>query len=884
MTRQQTVFVVPHSHWDREWYFTVEDSNVLLIENMDHLLNVLDEDPDYHAYMFDGQASVIDEYIAKRPEEKERVARLVKDKRLFIGPWYTQADTLLVHKESIIRNLLYGSRIAESYGHNMNIGYLPDIFGQNAYLPSFFRGFGLDYSILQRGVYTDQLKGSMNFHWTSPDGLSVKTNNMYYGYGPGKFLSDDASFFHDRLVPILEKLADLNGGTDNILLPSGGDQVLVREHFPETVRKLNEKDPDRRYVLSDYETFMEKTWADGTFDNEIKGELLASQKSRIHNTIRSQRYDIKQLNTLVENKILNVLEPLCVIGESLGLRYPQAWLDEMWKELFDVHAHDSIGGCNSDDTNSDIVHRLEKTGRIADGLINLKKKQISEAVSRGLGKENIATVYNFLPKPSESPVRLAIFTKEETFSLSAADGTALTAEVTKQTYISGGTKIVVTAEGEKQVEEPGYYRSEVLVSGLHVPAMGYTTVIVNESLSAPSSDDNHHGSTIENGTLQLSFKNGSISLLHKDTKAEIENLLSFENCADDGDSYDFSPLEGDSPYMIERASLIGTSGGDLEQSMTIKHEQYVPASLEERKNGMETALLSIHTMFTLRHGESFVRVSHTIDNRICDHRVRAVIATDAEGVSHSFADHAFSLIERPIENPYLDGWKENGFAEAPVPIYPLENTAGVKDAGRTAAVITKGLKEYQVLPESGAIALTLFRSVGLLGKDNLTWRPGRASGINNKVVRTPDAQMQKTMTFDYAIVLEKPDCSPESVFDLKNQYLERYDSYQKQSLNTFEERLERFEIPYPVQTLPSDYSLFALNGDGVQMSMCKRSHDQDGTVIRLFNPSGSEKTATFEGTFSRITFCSLNEKEEKPADPEQIPVPARGYVTLKLQQ
>jgi len=43
------------------------------------------------------------------------------------------------------------------------------------------------------------------------------------------------------------------------------------------------------------------------------------------------------------------------------------------------------------------------------------------------------------------------------------------------------------------------------------------------------------------------------------------------------------------------------------------------------------------------------------------------------------------------------------------------------------------------------LALTLFRSVGLLGRDDLLWRPGRASGINNKVVETPDAQLLKPM-------------------------------------------------------------------------------------------------------------------------------------------
>ncbi len=66
-------------------------------------------------------------------------------------------------------------------GHSMNIGYLPDIFGQNAYLPSLFKDFNIDYSILQRGLYNEQLKDGLNFTWKSPDGRDIPSNNIYFG-------------------------------------------------------------------------------------------------------------------------------------------------------------------------------------------------------------------------------------------------------------------------------------------------------------------------------------------------------------------------------------------------------------------------------------------------------------------------------------------------------------------------------------------------------------------------------------------------------------------------------------------------------------------------------------------------------------------------------
>lgn len=52
----------------------------------------------------------------------------------------------------------------------------------------------------------------------------------------------------------------MNTHTDVLLLPAGGDQVLVRENFPEIVAELNEMDLGYTFILSDYEAFMNDAW------------------------------------------------------------------------------------------------------------------------------------------------------------------------------------------------------------------------------------------------------------------------------------------------------------------------------------------------------------------------------------------------------------------------------------------------------------------------------------------------------------------------------------------------------------------------------------------------------------------------------------------------
>jgi mannosylglycerate hydrolase len=874
MNRKTKVHVVPHSHWDREWYFTIEDSNVILVENLDRLIEVMEQDPSYTSYVFDAQVSVIEDYLSIRPENLERLKALIGGRRIFVGPWYTQTDTLLVHTESVIRNLLYGVNVAKALGHSMQVGYLPDIFGQNAYLPSIFRQFGIEHSVMQRGLYNDQVANDLNFRWKSPDGQEVNTNYIFFGYGPGKFMEASESYFAERLNPILVTLEAMNQSTDQLLLPAGGDQVLVREHFPQTIDWLNKHDKDREYVLSDYESFMNETWAQSSFNHTIHGELIASQKSRIHSTIRSQRIDLKMHNYRVENKLISVLEPLSSIASSLGLKYPKKWIDHVWKQLFDVHAHDSIGGCNSDDTNRGIEMRLTRAESIIDGLTNVLKKQIARAVANQAGFSQIALAFNFLPREQEAWHRFVVFTKSEQVALTDWNGRYLASTIIKQDYISGGKQVIVTADGEKEQEVPGYYRSE-LFAKVSTPALGYTAVKVFEGKKTDTSIS-IVSSAIQNDRYRLMWNEGQLVLEDRLNGNKVQSFVRFEDAADYGDSYDFSPLEGDSPIYSDVCEIVEVKQGANSQMLLVRHRMLVPSDIEQRKQHNASQELIIETKFELRKGEDFVRVEHSLHNKACDHRVRVLFRHKAD---HTWADQAFTALRREKVNPYLQNWKENGFVEAPVSIYPLENYVAAEGDTGQLGLITKGIKEYELLEEE--LALTLFRSVGLLGRDHLAWRPGRASGINNKVVETPDAQLQKQLTFQYALHISNDKFAPEEWSALTESYVEHGATYQLQTLNSFEERLERFELPQPIQAAPAQFSILSVDGD-VFVSCTKQSEDGDGVVLRLFNPSEKEVSVSVEShIYNRMEWVSL---AEEPIEEQEYVIKAKTYTTLKLSR
>ena len=98
MTRE--VVVVPHTHWDREWYEPFQTFRLKLVDLVDELLPLLEGDPAFRHFMLDGQMAVVDDYLAVRPEQAERIRSLAGSGRLGMGPWYILMDEFLVSGET----------------------------------------------------------------------------------------------------------------------------------------------------------------------------------------------------------------------------------------------------------------------------------------------------------------------------------------------------------------------------------------------------------------------------------------------------------------------------------------------------------------------------------------------------------------------------------------------------------------------------------------------------------------------------------------------------------------------------------------------------------------------------------------------------------------
>src|SRR5512144_156989 len=108
------VHVVSHTHWDREWYHPAGRFRQRLVALIDELLD--DPPPPGESFLLDGQAIVLDDYLAVRPERRDALAALLAGRRLEAGPWYVLADELIPSAEALARNLLAGRRALRALG------------------------------------------------------------------------------------------------------------------------------------------------------------------------------------------------------------------------------------------------------------------------------------------------------------------------------------------------------------------------------------------------------------------------------------------------------------------------------------------------------------------------------------------------------------------------------------------------------------------------------------------------------------------------------------------------------------------------------------------------------------------------------------------------
>lgn len=843
------VHITPHMHWDREWYFTTEESRILLVNNMEEILTRLEQDDEYKYYVLDGQTAVLEDYFAVVPENRARVKALVERGKLIIGPWYTQTDTTIVSGESIVRNLMYGIRDCMAFGEPMKIGYLPDSFGMSGQLPHIYNGFGITRTMFWRGCSERHGTDKTEFLWQSQDGSEVTAQVLPLGYAIGKYLPEDEAGLRKRLdsyFDVLEKASV----TKEILLPNGHDQMPLQQNIFSVMDKLREIYPQRQFVMSRFEEVFDHIEARRDELATLKGEFIDGKYMRVHRTIGSTRMDIKIAHARIENKIVNILEPLATLAWTLGFDYHHGLLEKMWKEILKNHAHDSIGCCCSDKVHREIVSRFELAEDMADNLVRFYMRKIVDNMQQSDADKLV--MFNLMPWPREEVMNTTIRLRASQFRLLDDKGNEIPYFIRSSRELDPGLI-------DRQIVHYGNYEPfmefDIQLSQI-LPSMGYRTLFIEPNVAGKVvSPVINTESLLENAFWQIDLNNdGTLRLRDKETGLIYDRVLEIEESSDDGDEYDYSRSR-------EEWRLTSAQGEHQvefihegwQSRAVIRHQIAVPANLAERAARQRSGSLGAEVEITLSYHSRRIDVAVRLDNQADDHRVRVLIPTPfmTEDV---LADTQFGTLTRPVQDAAMENWKEEGWKEAPVPVWNLLNYAVLQEKRNGLALFTEGLREFEVVGEDKkAFALTLLRGVGLLGKEDLLLRPGRPSGIKMPV---PDSQVRGSLSCRFSLFSFSGTPENAGVAQQAKSWLTPVQCYNKIPWDAMKLNRSSFSTP-------ESYSLLALSPTGCVLSTLKKAEDRDELILRLFNPSESsacDATLSADPTVKRCCETDMNER------------------------
>ncbi len=772
-----TVHIIPHSHWDREWYQPFEKHRMKLVELIDHIAELFETDKDYTSFHLDGQTIALDDYLEIKPEEKEHICKLVRDNKFAVGPWYILQDEFLTSGEACVRNLITGMKEAKIFGKICKIGYFPDAFGNAGQMPQILKQAGMKAIVFGRGVKPVGLNNETitggayessfsEMKWQSPDGSELTGILFANWYNNGVEIPEDETeakeYWNEKLAQ-----AKKYAGTSQLLFMNGCDHQPVQKNLTKAIETARKLYPDIDFIQSDLESYVEAVEKEMTDQiSTVCGELTSQETDGRFTLINtaSGRMDLKKLNRKGETELERRAEPLSVIASLSGKKYPTELLRYSWKKLMQNHPHDSICSCNVDEVNDEVETRFHKSFQVAEEICKEQLQYLADQVDTSGLKGYPFVIYNTTGWKKTEKVSAVIDVERCYQNVQVKAYQKMNALALPEYVVKDESGSIVAAEVEDLGVTFGYdlpddkFRQpymarqvKVTMEAEKVPAMGYRTFTLQETEQkaeqeeAVTADKNE----MENKFLRVKIhEDGSYTIVNKKTGKQYDHVGWYEDTGDIGNEYIYLQdtdkkvittqgtkaeilLEKKTPvsvtYEIRQSILVPESA---EEKLDVQAREYHDVYDRAAGRSSRMAELKITTQLTLDAKAKGLFVKTSMENSAKDHRIRVMYESDLKTETH-FADSTFEIVER--KNHHSSMWTNPSRCDR------QQSFVAMKDAADGLLIANRGIYEYEILPdEKNTIALTLLRSVGEMGD----WG----------YFPTPKAQMIGTWTAEYEIV------------------------------------------------------------------------------------------------------------------------------------
>jgi alpha-mannosidase len=745
--------LVPHTHWDREWYLPEAALRVRLVGMLDDLIARLQRDDQLAHFHFDGQTVLLEDYLRTRPTQAPALAALIRSGRIEVGPWYVLADEQVVSGESLIRNLLVGGRMSERLGRRSGVLYSPDAFGHPAILPDLAREFGLKHAVLWRGVPAAEGVGD-GFRWKGPGGGWLFVYHLPpQGYEMGADLPADREALPAAWQRLRAQLLARSSGP-NIPVFIGADHHRVHHDLPRLRSLLAALEPGNEVRISRVDAAVAALAGSAGKLGDYTGELRDPHPSTwVLQGTHSTRAPLKRRNSEIEVALERLAAPLVALAGGDDLRASLAFA---WTLLLTNHFHDSICG-----TVSDVVARtmdtrfaaVEAAGKeVARRALHRivghdpdRARDHPSAVSprlvlwnpavRPRGGVVLARISAFrrdvlvgppgdrVPRVGTDPLPAALVRGEEQFPLQV-----IARELTTERF-------------DADRHYPDLDEVEAATVAFAAPELpGMSFITLSTPPSSPSSPfpsspprpprpSPPTTSPCKNDLVKVTLlRSGRLDLVDLGRNERFPGLLEILGVADRGDTYTFCPVGKERVLdpvgpVERRVAASGPLFGALEAAWTVR---------------TATGTIGFRLTAQLFAGSPIVRCKLQVDNSAVDHRLRICLPLGLDGVP-LMTGAQFGATERDQHDV------EGSPLEAAVTTVPAHRFAAAIRGTRGLAFMAPGFFEAEWL--DGDLHVTLLRSVGQLSRNDLDTRSGHAAWPT----ATPLAQCPGHSTIAFAL-------------------------------------------------------------------------------------------------------------------------------------
>jgi alpha-mannosidase len=819
--------LIPHTHWDREWYLPRAAFQARLVAVMDDLIERLQSDPAYRSFLLDGQTVLIEDYLRARPDREGDVRALVKTGRLQVGPWNVLADEQIPSGEGLVRNLLLGAADAERLGGRLDVLYSPDAFGHPPAWPTLAREFGIRYGVVWRGLGGEAGQERDLYRWR---GLDQKEVLLWHlpraGYEIGAALPADAERLFAAWAPVRGALVQRATGK-HIPVFIGADHHAAHPDVPRLRDLLAELDPQSAFRVSRLDEFFQAA-ADGAKPAPLAGELRWSYRyawtlQGVHGT----RAPLKRRYSAAELALVRLADPLAALARRAGGRDRRPVLELAWRALVRCQFHDAIAGCAGDDVARAVEARLASVEALALEVVrgsvhDLVHHDPDAARGRAASPSPTLVVWNPAARP-RGGVMIADVTlfrrdvlvgppgervpREEPgnrpFALVTSDGRTVPVQILDRRI---GTERLDAAHhypDQDEVDELRIAFRAPTAPGLGVTVAGLAAGATATGAARPRAEGALvKGRSLINHWIEVALEpTGALMLHDRRSGQRFSDLLRVEDGGDAGDTYTYSPPTGDrlvratGPIKVRRLAA-----GPLVAALEARFE------IRPR--------VGIRLVAILYADSPLVRCILDIDNQAAWHRVRARLPVGLPGAA-ALAGAAFGAVTRPPVTVDPADYP----LETPVRTAPAHGFVAAASGARGLALFAPGFFEYEWTGR-GDLLVTLLRAVGELSRGDLPARPGHAGWP----MSTPLAQCPGRTRVELAI-------APVSQTEL-----ERGDALPSLWEDAFLP-LRGFWLRDAMELAPTPVDI-ALEGSGLVLSVVKPAQQGSPLVLRCYNATG----------------------------------------------